>query len=346
MAGVDEEHAHDGERPPGERAGQRGRAATSPERPTIAYIVAAFNAADTVQRTIESILSQSEAPQEILVCDDGSMDHTDAVVSRFPRVRLFRQPNRGPAAALNRLVAEARADWVVKVDADDTIAPQHAEQIREAVISSQPDIAIVTTDAWVVSEGGSALRYYESARWVDDPDEQRTEILTNNFIFGAASVRRSTWLQVGGMSEQLRVSEDYDLWVRILRAGFSAALVDRPLYHYMRHGTAATADQRSVLRGNMPVLERVLQRSDLTPKERRRVIQAARSNMGYLRWLEVEAEARDRGAPTRRSLVSLARTLHPSRASVKALVAAGLSPRLWNVRRSDGEVGSDLEAPV
>jgi GT2 family glycosyltransferase len=309
-------------------ASDHDAAVPSPHAHTISCIVAAYNAADTIGETLDSVHAQTVPADEIVVCDDGSRDTTAEIAGRYPTVRLLRQTNAGQAAALNRLVAAATSEWIMIVDADDWIHEDRVARIAEVIEEADPGVAIVTTDAWMVDQTGTTDRYYETARWVEQP-QQHTEILTNNFVFGAAAVRRSAWLEVGGMHEALRVAQDYDLWVRIIRAGYGAALIDEPLYYYRRHHEASTFDNRNVLRANMTVLARILERTDLTAAERKQVKQATRSNLCYLRWLELAAGAREQGRPQRADLLRLAASTPFTRAGVKALAAAAISPRLW-----------------
>ena len=68
----------------------------------ISVIIPAYNCEKTISKSINSILNQSFAAFEIIVVDDGSSDKTyDFVSINFPKVRLFKQENAGPASARN-----------------------------------------------------------------------------------------------------------------------------------------------------------------------------------------------------------------------------------------------------
>lgn len=112
----------------------------APPRPTsgplVSVIVAAYNAAATVERAIDSVLAQSYRDLEILACDDASYDSTLAVITqRFagePRVRLFRSvANQGPYNIRNQLLPHARGRFITFHDADDVALPSRlAAQVR------------------------------------------------------------------------------------------------------------------------------------------------------------------------------------------------------------------------
>jgi hypothetical protein len=96
--------------------------------PSLSVVIAAFNEAEWIVRKIDGTLAQRYPASrlEVIVVSDGSVDATDALVSRHPdpRVRLIRQePRAGKSAALNRGVAAARGDVLVFTDANALFGP-------------------------------------------------------------------------------------------------------------------------------------------------------------------------------------------------------------------------------
>ena len=87
---------------------------------TISVLIAAYNAEGTLAETLASVLDQTLLPDEIIVVDDGSTDHTAKVAAAASNsVRVIGQTNRGPAAALNLGVELATGDLLSFIDADD-----------------------------------------------------------------------------------------------------------------------------------------------------------------------------------------------------------------------------------
>lgn len=90
--------------------------------PPVSVVIAAYNEAKVIVRTVQSMLDNEYDDIEIVVVDDGSQDSTlqvlEAAFENHPRVRVFTQPNRGKSAALNHAIRQARNNILVAVDAD------------------------------------------------------------------------------------------------------------------------------------------------------------------------------------------------------------------------------------
>ena len=101
--------------------------------PALSVIIPAYNASETIAKTLLSILDQTADADcyEIIVVDDGSNDDTLAVCTEFAQkhsnIHVIHQPNGGVSAARNRGLSLARGHWVSFVDSDDYVLPSYAE---------------------------------------------------------------------------------------------------------------------------------------------------------------------------------------------------------------------------
>ena len=116
--------------------------------PLVTIICPLHNKAPYIEKTIKSVLAQSIYNLEMLVVENHSSDSGPEIVAAFaerdPRVRLImaRPEVRGPGAARNRGLAEARGEWILFLDADDLLGSDYLER-RFSVLNSYPDAKII-----------------------------------------------------------------------------------------------------------------------------------------------------------------------------------------------------------
>ena len=108
----------------------------------ISVIIPAYNRADLIEETIESVLAQSVSPHQVIVVDDGSTDGTPDVVARFGHsVKLIRQKNQGAGAARNLGFQNSTGDVVHFMDSDDLSSPNTYEVQLDALNRTGADFA-------------------------------------------------------------------------------------------------------------------------------------------------------------------------------------------------------------
>src|SRR5260221_686126 len=95
-------------------------------RPPVTVVIAAYNEAKVITRTIRAVLENEYEPLDVIVVDDGSQDDTSGAIARelgeHPRVRVFRQENGGKASALNHGIGIATGEIIIALDADTIFA--------------------------------------------------------------------------------------------------------------------------------------------------------------------------------------------------------------------------------
>lgn len=199
--------------------------------PLISVIIPAYNAAKTIQETIESVLNQTFADWELLVINDGSQDATLEVVERIPDTRLnvFSYPNAGVSASRNRGLAEATGEFISFLDADDLWMPDKLEaQLQALQENPQATVAYSWTD--YIDERGQFL--YPGSHITANGDVY-TQLLLGDFLENGSNalIRREALIEVGGFDESLFGPEDWDLFLR-LAAKYHFVAVPRPQVLY------------------------------------------------------------------------------------------------------------------
>jgi glycosyltransferase involved in cell wall biosynthesis len=189
------------------------RAAMGLDTDLISVIIPCYRQAHLLPDAIESVLAQQHPRHEIVVVDDGSPDETAAVAMRYP-VRYLRQPNQGLAAARNHGLRMSQGSYLVFLDADDRLLPNHLATSLEA-FRTHPNVAFVCGDFRMIGHDSTWTAIHRCA---PQPDHYGT-LLRKNFIsaFHTVMLRRESVLQAGGFRPVLKASEDYDLLLRLLQ---------------------------------------------------------------------------------------------------------------------------------
>jgi glycosyltransferase involved in cell wall biosynthesis len=275
--------------------------------PTFSVIVAAYNVADVIGEALESVQTQTIAPLEVIVCDDGSTDDlTRAVEPYRDAIVLLRRQNGGEAAAKNTAAAAATGDFVAILDADDVYFPNRLEALS-ALAQARPDLDILTTDGFL-SVGDRIIRRNYDCSWRFETADQRRAILERNFIFGLAAVRRERLLQHGGFDEAIRWTTDWDLWLRLILAGARAGCVPDPLALYRLRETSLTAQRRDLLLGKLATLEKAQRNPNLRSDEPRVLERSLASYRRELALLDLREAVAARKTGTRRRALRVLRT--------------------------------------
>ncbi len=204
--------------------------------PRISVIIPCFNLGHFIDEAVQSVLAQSFQDFEILILDDGSTDA--ATVERlaslsYPGTRVCREPNRGLAAARNFLIARASGEFLCALDADDRL---HPEYFAKALQRFAADPGLTFVSAWL-REFGS-----QEGVWRQDRCDLAT-LLAEDTVLTAALVRRDVIVALGGYDEHMPSpgNEDWDLWIRVVKAGHRGTIIPEELFYYRKRPNSMSA---------------------------------------------------------------------------------------------------------
>lgn len=240
--------------------------------PTISLVIPSYNRAGLIAETLDSALAQVPPFLEIIVVDDGSTDHTEAVLAPYTgRVTLIKVPNGGVQRARNRGVAEARGMFVALCDSDDLLAPGYVG-IMQSWLHEQPDCNSVYCNFVNFDERGvhadkfatAPAGFFDGAArtgtfWHGIPDLYR-RILAYQPLFPSGSiVRRTLYTELDGYDPQFNGvgAEDFEFALRVVEAG-ETALCAEALVRIRRHGANDSTDNVRQVRGEIQILEYAL----------------------------------------------------------------------------------------
>jgi glycosyltransferase involved in cell wall biosynthesis len=202
--------------------------------PLVSVVIPAYNAARTIPATVRTVLDQTVADLEVIVVNDGSTDTTADVARSLDdgRVRVLSQENSGHAAARNAGLGAAFGQYVAFLDADDLWLPHKLERQLE-VLKAHPDVRALSSSAVIVDDLLRPL-------FVASSPDGRNELLDVLCFRGLAAfmdtliAERALIERIGGFDPSLIILQDWELAIRLARAGELYSISD-PLALYRLH---------------------------------------------------------------------------------------------------------------
>lgn len=228
--------------------------ATSQEAPLVSVLISTWNSADYLKEAIESALAQTYRPIEVVVVDDGSIDHTAQVCASFgDRIRYVHQPkdDRRGAIAFHRAYQESKGAYVAALDHDDRWRPQKVARQMD-VMRAQPETGAVFTRFRIIDSAGRDKG--ESPLVGPSGDVFHVLLTGNRYCHSSGLYPREAVDRVGPHDIETGMG-DWDLWLRISRY-FPVVMLDEALTEYRVHDQAYSTDLRRMARATRNVLEK------------------------------------------------------------------------------------------
>jgi glycosyltransferase involved in cell wall biosynthesis len=235
----------------------------------VSIVIPCFNQREFLADAIGSALAQPHS--EVIVIDDGSTDGSATVASKFPRVRLLRQPNRGLVAARNAGLRASLGEFVLFLDSDDRLRGDAIRRLRGALEAS-PAASFAFGRFTVIDTSGCPFPASPPVRRARDTYEA---LLRSNFICAPGTVlyRRQAVLDVGAFRPG-DAAADYDMYLRLSRISPPVS-VDAVVNEYRAHSTSMSSNAALMLRETLRTHARA--RRHLRSDEERRAWSDGRS---------------------------------------------------------------------
>jgi glycosyltransferase involved in cell wall biosynthesis len=169
-----------------------------------------------LDEAVDSVLRQNFPDFEFIIVDDGTgkADIFSALAKRDSRIRIVTNPtNIGAAASANRGIAEARADFIARMDADDVCEPARLGNLV-AALDEDPEIGLVGSAVTFINEKSKVIRVQPMPE--TDLEIRWTILFHNPFFHPSAAFRKSCFAKAGGYRTQEAVSHDHYLWFDML----------------------------------------------------------------------------------------------------------------------------------
>lgn len=212
--------------------------------PSIGIVIPTYNMAATLAETIDSILSQNYINLDLYVVDGASNDETVTLLKGYgDQLRWISESDTGQTNAINKGMNALNCDIVKWVNADDRLLPGSLKTVAD-FFTQNPDIDFLYGDIEFINHQGKLLgRHYE-------PSFSKFILLYGHNLFADPSCfwRQDVYKTIGLFDESFKYSMDYELWVKLVRAGKQFGQIKQALAQYrVEKGNASIANQ-SIMR--------------------------------------------------------------------------------------------------
>ncbi|PID99168.1 hypothetical protein CSA80_03575 [Candidatus Saccharibacteria bacterium] len=199
--------------------------------PLVSVVVTCYNYGKYVAEAIESVFAQSYENIELIVINDGSSDNSDSEINRMRKKRPFKyisRGHRGVVATRNEAIAKASGQYVMQLDADDTIPSGYVKKMLRVATEKNADIVYADYKMFGDETGRSAFPNYDFDR-----------LKEGNFINISCLIRRAA-IRKQRFDEHLsnRTHEDWDFFLGLCAAGCTAIKCQDTVLNYRIHGNA------------------------------------------------------------------------------------------------------------
>lgn len=226
-------------------------------KPEVSIIIPTYNSEKYIAQALDSVFNQSYSNLEVILIDDASRDSTIEIARCFGdrRLRIFEnKQNRGVSYGRNFGIRQAQGKWIALLDSDDWYAPNRLEKL--ITLGEADDVDLIADDLWLINEEQTQhwstllsecpkIKFPEIA--LIDPvnfvisdrlssiNAKRTWSLgyTKPMIKREFLLKHQIWYD-----ENLRVGEDFSLYLECLRHQARFYLVNQPYYYYRTRTTS------------------------------------------------------------------------------------------------------------
>lgn len=232
----------------------------------ISVVIPTYNRKKYIERAIDSVISQSYKPFEIIVIDDGSTDGTYELIKQSyssSLISLKKQKNKGVSAARNKGVKLANGDWIAFLDSDDEWFENKLElQVRE--IKKSKTFICHTNEIWIRNgiRVNQMKKHQKYGGYIFDKCLDFCRMSPSSIM-----IHRQVFEDIGNFDEDLLVCEDYDLWIRVT-SKFPVTYLDKPLIKkYGGHEDQLSKVKNGIEHFRIQSLEKILLSRMLTKEQ-------------------------------------------------------------------------------
>ena len=215
----------------------------------LTFVIPVYNRVDLLERTLNSLVSQTNLNFEVIVVDDGSLDNPFPLCrtfSRLLRLRYFSISNSGsPSFPRNLGLLHTRTPWVCFLDSDD-IATSSCVDVFSSVVTSYPNLSLFHTAVYETRDGSvcsSNSNHYNHFCFSEVLFRGNKISLSSCFIRTSILPKACFSPRTLGGTTLLRW-EDYHLWLELSRSCPNYMFISKPLFYINKDDTYSNRSVR------------------------------------------------------------------------------------------------------
>lgn len=198
--------------------------------PKVSVVITCYNYGQYLDECLRSVLAQTKQPYEIIVVDDGSTDDTALVLKGYsdhPLMKVITHDhNKGVCTARNGGMFVSTGDYILNLDADDTLEPTFIERVLPLM---EGDVQVAFADMRVHFEDGTDYIHTYQPFSIE-------ELRKEQCVPSVAAIIDRRAFEVSGGFDPNAIYDDYDFWLRLaVKHQFKFAQIHEPLFVYRRH---------------------------------------------------------------------------------------------------------------
>ncbi|WNS43398.1 glycosyltransferase [Paenibacillus sp. MMS20-IR301] len=213
-------------------------------KPRVSVVIPFYNC-PYIEQALQSALSQSWQPYEIIVVDDGSTMHAERITPYLPYIHYLGKANGGTASALNHGITHATGDYVVWLSSDDMF---YHDKINNQVLFMEQNRLLISYTNFNFINGYSQCTEMNASLMFGSQLDYLRCFLQGNPINGCTVMfKREIFAAIGLFNEALPYTHDYDLWYRAILNGYPPVMLNQSLTAYRRHDGMGTLKHYDVI---------------------------------------------------------------------------------------------------
>ena len=222
------------------------------DKPKISVLMPVYNGDQFLDKSINSVLNQTFNNFEYIIINDGSTDDSLKIIESYEdnRIKIINfSKNMGIAAALNNGLNAAKGDYIARQDQDDISHPERFMLQIEYLENN--DVDLVDTNFIFIDENDKYIQDYEKRYF--NPDETLSHLFFYELVHASIMCKRLLFTK-DNIQYRKRPTEDYDLFIRLAKAGMRAGRLDQKLIKQRKHPNSMCGSDWDNIKNDIDVM--------------------------------------------------------------------------------------------